>query len=231
MKKFLFGILAASILISGCAASKPVVAPTPQPAALSAPPMEPAMQASAPGSLWSQNKNDLFSDHKARRVGDILTVAIYEQASASKEASTSTARTSSASAGINNLFGIEKNIGRINKAIDPANLVGADYDNSFEGSGSTSRKEDLVASLTVRVTEVFANGNMRIEGGKNVKVNNEDQIIRLTGLVRPADITRDNTINSMYILDSQITYTGKGVLSDKQKQGWLVRVLDNVWPF
>jgi flagellar L-ring protein precursor FlgH len=93
------------------------------------------------------------------------------------------------------------------------------------------RKEDLVATLSTRVVEVLPNGNLCSEGGKTVTVNNEDQIIRLAGIVRPADISYNNFVDSKYILDARISYTGKGVISDKQKPGWLVRVLDNVWPF
>ncbi len=183
------------------------------------------------GSLWTESGGALFNDLKARRVGDILTVAIFERASASKEASTSTGRSSSASAGINNLFGLEKQIATINGAIDPGNLIGTQYDNEFTGSGSTSRREDLVATITTRVVDVLPNGNLRIDGHKSVTVNNEQQLIRLSGIVRPTDVSSNNVVDSSQVLDAQIVYTGKGVISDKQKQGWLVRILDNVWPF
>jgi flagellar L-ring protein FlgH len=184
-----------------------------------------------PGSLWIEGRNGLFADHKARQIGDILTVAIFEKASASKEATTSTGRKSSASADLTRLFGLERNIATINRGIDPTSLISTGYENDFKGSGSTTRKEDLVATLSTRVVEVLPSGNLRIEGGKTVTVNNEDQIIRLAGIVRPADISYDNFIDSKYILDARISYTGKGVISDKQKPGWLVRVLDNIWPF
>jgi flagellar L-ring protein precursor FlgH len=184
-----------------------------------------------PGSLWNEGRSGLFADHKARQIGDILTVAIFEEASASKEATTSTGRKSSASADLTRLFGLERNIATINKAIDPTSLISTSYENDFKGSGSTMRKEDLVATLSTRVVEVLPNGNLCIEGGKTVTVNNEDQIIRLAGIVRPADISYNNFVDSKYILDARISYTGKGVISDKQKPGWLVRVLDNVWPF
>jgi flagellar L-ring protein precursor FlgH len=222
----LYGLLA--LLAAACA---PVTAPTvdlPPRAEINAPP--PAVP-TTPGSLWSAGQGSLVTDLKARGVGDIVTVAIFEKASASKNATTSTGRDSTMSAGISRLFGLEENIGNINSAIDPSALVSAKYKNEFTGSGSTSRKEDLVATLTTYVTDMLPNGNMRIEGSKTVTVNNEDQIIRLTGFVRPADISGRNVIDSMHILDARIVYTGKGVISDKQKQGWLVRALDNVWPF
>ena len=72
---------------------------------------------------------------------------------------------------------------------------------------------------------------MKIRGGKSVIVNNEEQIIYLTGIVRPKDVNADNTVNSKFILNAQIAYTGKGAISDKQKPGWMMRILDNVWPF
>ncbi|APG23781.1 flagellar basal body L-ring protein FlgH [Syntrophotalea acetylenica] len=188
-------------------------------------------QPAAPGSLWTEGRGSLFRDNKARHVGDIVTVAIYEQASASKEASTATGRSSSMSAGLTNLFGIEGNIANLNRFIDPASLVNTSYQNDFDGSGSTSRKEDLVATLTAQVIEELPNGNLCIAGGKTVTVNNEDQIILLEGIIRPSDINSQNVVNSKHILDAKIAYTGKGVISDKQRPGWMTRVLDHIWPF
>ncbi|MDY0191435.1 MAG: flagellar basal body L-ring protein FlgH [Desulfuromonas sp.] len=190
-----------------------------------------APKPTTPGSLWTTNRGSLFVDNRAGHVGDILTVVIAEQAEASKEASTSTGRSTSASADITSLFGLESNIANINKAIDPSNLISAGYTNDFAGTGSTSRKEDLVATLTTRVVEVLPNGTLRISGSKSVTVNHEQQLIHLSGIVRQQDITVGNLINSKYILDANIVYTGKGVIDEKQKPGWLLRLLDNVTPF
>jgi len=213
-----------SLLFGGCALLQP-----PPPQVRVALPVEPPV--AAPGSLWNSASDGIVADLKARRRGDILTVAIYEAASASKEASTSTGRDSSASVGLSNIFGLEKNIDKINAGIDSSKLVGTNYNNDFKGSGATTRKEDLVATLSVRVVEVLANGNLRISGGKTVTVNREDQFINLTGEVRPADISAANVVDSKFILDAVISYTGNGIISDKQGQGWLARILDNVWPF
>ncbi len=182
------------------------------------------------GSLW-QDQGSLFGENKAGRIGDILTVVIYEQASAEKEAGTSTGRTSSASMGIPKLLGYEAALAAKNPNLDPSSLISANTENTFEGSGSTSREEKLSATLTTRVVEAVGNGNLRIEGSKTVRVNNEDQIIRLTGIVRPADITANNLIDSKYILDAKIEYTGDGVISEKQRPGWLARLIDVTWPF
>jgi flagellar L-ring protein FlgH len=183
------------------------------------------------GSLWKEGQGSLFTANKASRVGDLLTVAIYEKASAKNEAATSAGRSSSASLGIPNLFGLETSIANKNPYLDPSNLISADSKTDFKGSGSTSREEKLSATLTTRIVEVLEGGNFRIQGSKTVRVNHEDQVIRLSGIVRQADITVHNMIDSKYILDARIEYLGKGIISDKQRPGWLVRLLDTVWPF
>lgn len=184
------------------------------------------------GSLWPGEQHSLYADHKARAVGDLVTVTIAEQASASKQASTNTDRTTSMSAGIPHLFGIENStLVANNPNIDLTNLVEANFANKFEGSGTTVRKEDLIASLTTQVIKVYRNGNLKIRGGKEVRVNNEVQIIYMTGIIRPVDILANNTIDSKNVLNARISYTGKGAISDKQKPGWLMRALDNIWPF
>ena len=183
----------------------------------------------ASGSLWQASSSGLAEDVKARRRGDIVTVVISEQASASKQASTGTSRSSSMSAGIPNLLGLEKT--PVKGWMDLANLLNASFSSKFDGSGSTSRAETLQATMSTKVVEALPNGNLMIEGRRNVKVNNEDQIIMLTGTVRSRDVNADNTISSSLIADAKINYSGKGIISDRQKPGWLMNVLDAVWPF
>ncbi len=190
-----------------------------------------ASRPSSDGSLWPGEQHSLYADHKARTTGDIVTITISEKASASKEASTGTSRDSSISASIPNLLGLEKSSAVADSNLDLAALIKADFANSFDGKGKTVRKEDLVASLTTQVIEVYPNGNLKIRGGKEVRVNDETQVIYLTGIVRPVDIMANNTIDSKHVLNARISYTGKGAISDKQEPGWLTRVVDNVWPF
>ncbi len=228
MNNRLFSLILGALLLSGCAARTPF--PTTELPSDNAPEITVETPQTS-GSLWTENKGSLFGDIKARHVGDILTVAIFEQASASREATTETGRSSSNEAGISKFLGFETDFNKINSAIDPTSLIATNYDNDFKGTGSTSRKENLVATLSTRVVEVFPNGNLRIEGGKTVTVNHEEQIIVLTGIVRPNDISSQNVIDSKYVLDAKIAYTGKGVISDKQRPGWMTRILDNVWPF
>jgi flagellar L-ring protein precursor FlgH len=181
------------------------------------------------GSIWQASSCGLTSDFKARKKGDTLTVVISEQASASKEATTGTKRSASASAGIPNFMGLENTF--IKNWMDLSKLINASTGTQYDGSGSTTRKENLSATITTRVTDVLPNGNLRIAGTRSVKVNNEDMIILLEGMVRPRDISADNTVNSSFVADARISYSGKGVVSDRQSPGWLLNIIDKVWPF
>jgi flagellar L-ring protein precursor FlgH len=183
------------------------------------------------GSIWQTSSSGLVEDFKARVRGDIVTVVITETASASKSATTGTSRTTALSAGIPNLMGLETNMPGISKWMDLSKLLNADTSSKYDGSGSTTRKENLNATITARVMDVLPNGNLLIEGRRNVMVNREDQIIVLEGTVRPKDITADNIVNSAQIADARITYSGKGIISDRQQPGWLMNIIDYVWPF
>lgn len=194
----------------------------------------------ATGSIWQGSSGGIAEDVKARKKGDLLTIAIVEQASASKEAATGTNRSAGVSAGIPNLLGLEKKAlpgvapgvfqDWLNQ-MDLTKLVSASTDSKYNGSGSTSRKENLSATITAKVLDVLPNGNLLIEGKRNVRVNNEDQVIVLEGMVRPRDINQDNIVSSSMVADARISYTGNGVISDRQSPGWLMNLLDKIWPF
>ena len=222
------GLVAISLL-AGCAPTHTVeVAPVTEPLEE---PVSGDAKPQSPGTLWNGDEGNWLADIKARRVGDIVTVIIAEEATASKEATTDTDRSSSLSAGISSLFGLEQSVANRNANINPSSLLSASSSNAFSGGGKTTRSENLAATLTTQVVKVYPNGNLKIRGGKSVTVNNENQIIYLTGIVRSYDVTADNTVSSGNILNAQISYTGKGALSDKQKPGWLMRIFDNTWPF
>lgn len=195
--------------------------------------LRPAPPTYANGSIWQASTAGLAVDHKARSRGDIITVLIVEQASASKEATTDTERKAEVSASIPYLMGLEKSstlFGKLTNA-NPNNLLGASTNSKYEGSGATTRRENLLATMTAKITDVLPNGNFLIEGRRNVKVNNEDQILVLQGTIRPRDVSPDNTISSTLIADARISYTGNGVISDRQRPGWLMNILDYIWPF
>ena len=183
------------------------------------------------GSIWQASSTSLTEDTKAKRRGDTLTIVISETASASKEAKTGTSRDSSVNAGISNLLGLETSKFAKNNFADLAALISASSGSSFKGAGNTSRQENLNATITARVIDVQPNGNLSIEGRRNIKVNDEDQVIVLEGTVRSRDIAPDNTINSIYVADARISYSGRGIISDQQSPGWLMGIFNKVWPF
>ena len=183
------------------------------------------------GSIWQASSVALTEDGKARRVGDIVTIIITETASASKQAATATGRSSELSAGIPAFMGLQGAGVLTNNLGDLSKLIDASASSKFDGSGSTSRKESLTATITAKIIDVLPSGNLKIEGKRNVKVNSEDQIVTVRGTIRQRDISPDNTINSSYIADAQITYSGEGVISDRQKPGWLMNLVDKLWPF
>jgi len=180
------------------------------------------------GSIWQASSVGLVDDYKARRKGDIVTIVIVETASASKAANTGTSRATTVNAGIPNFMGLEKSLKTF---ADLSNLINANVASKYAGSGSTSRQETLNATVSAKVIDVLSNGNLLIEGRRNVQVNNEDQLIVINGTVRPTDIAANNTVNSTSIADARISYSGKGIISDRQSPGWLMNVVDKLWPF
>ncbi len=195
------------------------------------------------GSLWQARSsfNGLFIDTKARNIGDIVTVKIDESAQASNKANTETERTSGLEAGIEKLFGIEDwwqdeilpdvngKWPKINPFGNPS--VKGYLKSEFEGDGETSRSGNLEAFITCRVVDVMANGNLKIVGTREVMVNHENQLIILSGIIRPRDISDTNVIMSTFISNAKIAYSGSGVIDDRQRPGWLANLLNNAWPF
>ena len=184
-----------------------------------------------PGSIWrGVNSNSNFlGDHRARGVGDIITVKIVEVTSATEKAETTTKRTSGTTAGIPHLFGLETN--NYPSSINPSKMIDASSKNDFAGSGETKRGGSLTATITARVVDVLPNGNLAVEGKREININNEKKEILLQGIVRPRDLAYDNSVFSTQIADAKIIYTGIGVVGEKQSPGWLARVFDVVWPF
>jgi len=194
----------------------------------------PPAERPAEGSIWQENGllGGLFMDPKARRVGDIVTVSIVESSAATNDADTKTERESSIAARVESFLGIEKGYPTGgNPNWNPFGSIKAGMQNDFDGSGTTKRSGKMAASMTARVVGILPNGNLKIIGTRAVTVNNETQLITLSGIIRPRDISPDNVILSTYIADAQISYTGDGIVNEKQRPGWLARIFDVVWPF
>ena len=185
------------------------------------------------GTIYgSKTPLSLYSDSRARSVGDILLVKIVETSSGSKKAETTTERESTVTGGISSLFGVEKWVADRNPNFTPsATSLNATLTNDFEGTGETKRNSTVTATMSARVVDVNMNGNLVIQGYRDIRVNNETQFMVLSGLVRPVDISPDNSILSSHIADARIEYSGTGIIGDKQQPGWLARALDVIWPF
>jgi flagellar L-ring protein precursor FlgH len=195
------------------------------------PPPLPPIPTPQEGSVWTPRSQMLFSDLRARQVGDIVTVNIAETSTASNSATTETERKSDVDAGIEALFGYEKELQWHHAANDPKTMIKGSLAHKHKGTGETTRGTEIVASLAATVIEVLPSGNLVIFGSREIRVNNENQIMVLQGTIRPVDIGSDNTILSTFIADCKISYYGRGIISDKQRPGWMARILDHVWPF
>lgn len=185
------------------------------------------------GSLWVDSFNSrLYNNlHRATRVGDMITIMVEESATGRKIAETRAQKTSENTFGVTGLFGIIQRLTGAITGLTPANMIGSSNEGNHQGLGETRREGTLNATITARIVRVLKNGDMQIRGQKNIMVNGEEQILIVEGFIRPYDISSKNTISSNYIADARITYKGFGILAEKQKPGWLTRILDKVLPF
>lgn len=229
-------LLLLAALLGGCQAAKekpiPMSPMMPAPAS-----MTPEEHAANPGSLFDDAEADyLFSDNRARRVGDIVLVNIVETTTAKNKAETSTSKDSSMNLGVSNFFG-KSRIG-IGPLSIPGSLGGtttpflsATNTSKFDGKGETKRENTFTSTIACRVIKVLPGGVLQVEGARETRVNDETQYMVISGLIRTSDVGADNAVKSTQLANARIAYYGEGAVADKQKPGWFVRLMDNVWPF
>jgi len=217
-------ILVPLLLLGGCAANPPLHDPAfaaTSPSVVSPPPP-------TPGAIYREGYAiTLYQDVKARHVGDILTIELVEQTQSSKEASTTTGKEQSIEMSAGTLLG-----GPVlhNDRAILQNSISASRD--FDGTGSSSQRNSLSGNITVTVSEVLPNGNLVVRGEKSLTLNQGDEFIRISGIVRPVDIRTDNSVLSTRVADARIIYGGRGALADANQQGWLARFFNSpLWPF
>jgi len=180
--------------------------------------------AATPGAIFQAGRGaNLFVDHRASQVGDIVTINLVEKTDASKQSTTTTGKDSSIAIPTGTLLG------------GPVTFKGRDLLNTelssqqdFKGQGASSQSNRLSGSITVTVAEVLANGNLRVRGEKWVTLNQGEEFIRLAGTIRPVDVAPDNSVPSWKVADARITYSGKGMLNDANAMGWLGRLFQSV---
>ena len=168
-------------------------------------------------SLWSEEQTSMYRDKDDYEVGDLVTVLIEEDASAVQSAVSDSSKGSD--------IDVEAGSG-ILSFLNPFSFG---YSGSESADGSTERAGTLEADITVTIEEVLDNGNFKIAGNKNIKIDDETQTIKLTGIIRPSDIKADNTIESQLVAEPEIEYEGKGIVGDKQERGIISRVFNFIF--
>ncbi len=180
------------------------------------------------GSLWSPTArfSDLASDIRSRRVGDIVTITVAENASAVSSGTSKTQRNSSVQANIAAAGGITQALGPL------ANLAKAGQQTTLDGQGTTTRNTTIAATLSAFVTQVLPNGNLVIHGVKNVNVNSENQILTVRGVIRPIDLDTTNAVPSDRIAQMELQVNGKGIVGDAIKRPFILyRLILGLLPF
>ncbi len=179
-----------------------------------------------PGSLYNGYDN-LFSDAKAYNVGDIITIVVNENVKGAGSTNTKSSRSNSMNLSIPAPTILDKKVPK------KTTLFGFDQKsgNTFQGKGGTNRSARLFAKITARVVKVYPNGNLFIVGKKYIRINDDTQYIKISGIVNPTYINPDNTIDSSKVADMYVEYNGKGFMRTTQRPGWLARVLMDIWPF
>ncbi len=212
------------LLQAGCATHTvtpdPAYAPTP-PAPMKAPEHN-------HGAIYQPGHGmDLYSDNKARRVGDILTIVLQERTDASKSANSSTKKATTVDFAAPTIGG-----GAVTVNGNAVLSVGVDQSREFSGEGASTQSNSLKGSITVTVARVLPNGNLVVRGEKLLSLHEGQEFIRISGIVRPADIQADNTVPSTLVANAHISYGGSGQVADASKAGWLTRFFNSIfWPF
>ena len=185
-----------------------------------------------PNSLWRAGARAFFKDHRAKEIGDILTVSMDFTDSATLDNTTTRTRADTEDTDVTNLLGLE---GEFTKVL-PQGLVngsvmsfGSAHDT--EGTGNIAREETLSLSMAAVVTQILPNGNLVIMGRQEMLVNKEIRELMVSGVVRPGDIESDNTIAHTSIAEMRVAYGGRGTLSELQRPRWGTQIWDIIFPF
>ncbi|MDR2188309.1 MAG: flagellar basal body L-ring protein FlgH [Azonexus sp.] len=218
MKRFLLLVLVAA---AGCTSVPPTNVQQPMT-------MRPPVRNDAPianGAIWQPGMSrPLFEDRRARYIGDTITVRITENTNATKNANSAVAKSGSIAASVNALTGVP------GKGLSGLN-VDASSENTFSGSGSAAANNVFTGNITVTVIDVLPNGNLLVSGEKQVAIGQEQEYVRISGVINPAFIDTQNTVPSSSVADARIEYKSSGQSSEAQVMGWLARFFLNVMPF
>ncbi|MDR1947389.1 MAG: flagellar basal body L-ring protein FlgH [Desulfovibrio sp.] len=233
----IFPVLLFAAALPGCAGSGSYAVPS-LPMTPAQTYTEPEQRADNPGSIYSSAESpDLYADNRARRVGDIVMIKVVENSKSKSKADTTADKQTEQDLLVTAFFGREKTGivpgrgGYLSGSVGTAPLLSTRTTSNLSATGETKRENYVTATIGARVLQVLPGGVLQVQGAREVRVNDETQYMVVSGLVRAQDVGPDNSVDSTQLADSKVEYYGKGILADKQRQGWLSRLLDNVWPF
>jgi flagellar L-ring protein precursor FlgH len=211
----------ALLALAGCATMPPPSRP--ELSYAPTPPSEAQYERAPPdGAIYHGEQNmELFSDPRAHRIGDILTIELVENTQASKKATTKTSKTNKDNIASPTL------LGKLATLDGKPASIGLGSDHAFAGNGESSQSNQLSGQITVTVAERIPNGNLVVRGEKWLTINQGQELVRISGIVRPQDIGQDNTVASTRVANANIAYTGRGTLADANTQGWLARFFNS----
>lgn len=201
------------------------------------PPVAMPMPAAQPlerqaASLWQPGARAFFKDQRASQIGDILTVTINITDNAQLSNSSGRTRNNTENAGASSFFGLESNLKKIfPNAVDPTSLVDLSSATSNAGTGTIARSEAITLKVAAVVTQILPNGNLVIRGNQEIRVNYENRVLQIAGVIRPQDIQSSNQIPYDRIAEARIAYGGRGQISDFQQPRWGQQLYDIVMPF
>ncbi|MGZ8236668.1 MAG: flagellar basal body L-ring protein FlgH [Methylobacter sp.] len=202
------------------------------------PPRDPAFAPVAPADLRPPVQNSgsiyqsgydtrLFEDQTAKRIGDVLTITLLERTQAKKADNLETKKDTNMEVTVPSMYTLGAKVLTGNDI--NANLQA---NREFTGEAEADQSNSLSGNISVTVVDVLPNGNLSVRGEKRVTLNQGDEFIRLSGIVRPVDINAANIITSDKVADVTIMYVGEGAMADASKMGWLARILNSPWfPF
>ncbi len=211
---------AVAALLGGCVIAGDV---RPYPAMAPIQPIMPPQAAPTAGAIYAAGPTlQLYSDRRARDVGDLLTITLLENTTATTSANTATNKESNLSIGTPSIFGAPVTLG--GKDVLSATASGK---RDFTGKGNSAQSNRLQGSVTVTVVQRLPNGNLVVQGQKNLRLNQGDELVQVQGIVRPGDIAPDNSIPSSRVAEARIVYGGRGPVAQSNAMGWLTRFFNS----
>jgi len=230
-------IFSASLLLSGCTArlTEPEITFTPPKYVEEMPSREEENSFVARGSLFGQGDSPLFSDHKAMHVNDVVTVVISETASSSNvgKKALSEADTLGLNGGVFTSVGANSTVNSAANKLNGLSNIGftGGSTSSYAGTGSATKNASFTTTVSARIVKVMSNGNYFITGRREIMVDDQKQIMQLSGVIRPYDIDQNNQINSAKVSDAKILYANEGDVDRSTQRGWGSKLVEAVWPF